>query len=292
MTNPSALATTSPPRTSLNIDVRNVDDLQRLARLFAASGMFGGGATDRDMARCAIQLLAGMEAGFPPFAAISGIYVVNGKPGFSAQLLAQAIKKHPRYDYRVLEKTDKQCRIEFFQDGQSCGIETFSMAMAERAGLLKGGPWRQYPEAMLFARALTAGMRTHCPDALGGHGAYTPEELGARGQIDESGMVTVEDVTEEPAPVDRDQLQARAIATLKQRGVTANGMKGLLASAGVGAFGQLPDHALQQLADGKFSAEKVDRWNLHGVQPPEPEQDVEPLPEEEDYEEGAPLLHA
>jgi hypothetical protein len=47
---------------------------------------------------------------------------------------------------------------------------------------------------MLFARCLTAGMRTHCPDALGGHTPYTPEELGAPGQIDESGMVVVEDV--------------------------------------------------------------------------------------------------
>jgi hypothetical protein len=50
--------------------------------------------------------------------------------------------------------------------------------MAERAGLLKNPTWRSYPEAMLFSRALTAGMRTHCPDALGGHPAYTPEELG------------------------------------------------------------------------------------------------------------------
>ena len=156
----SALATTSSA--SLSLQIQSPDDLQRLARLFSASGLFGRAAgNDRDahMAECAIKILAGMEAGFGSFASIAGISVINGKPGFGANLLAQAIKRHPLYDYRVLEKTDQVCRIKFLAGKEELGIETFTIQMAERAGLIgKGGPWKQYPEAMLAKLPKPASM--------------------------------------------------------------------------------------------------------------------------------------
>jgi hypothetical protein len=249
--------------TSLNIRVSNVDELKALARVFAVSGMFGTANNDQTLAKCAVQLMAGMEAGFTPFASITGIYVINGKPGFSAQLLAQAIKRHPHYDYRVLEKSDAGCTIRFLSDGEILGEERFTMEMAKRAGL-NSGPWKAYPEAMLFARCLTAGMRTHCPDALGGHTPYTPEELGAPGQIDESGMVvaTVQDVT--PSEPDRDALQAAAIRKLKDCGVTTAGLKAMLTDLGgegCKGIGQLADDVLIRLAKGGAKPETVERWN-------------------------------
>jgi hypothetical protein len=117
--------------TSLSIRVSNVDELKALARVFAVSGMFGTANNDQTLAKCAVQLMAGMEAGFTPFASITGIYVINGKPGFSAQLLAQAIKRHPHYDYRVLEKTAKGCTIRFLHDGEILGEESFTSEMAQ-----------------------------------------------------------------------------------------------------------------------------------------------------------------
>lgn len=290
---PTSSALAAPgSTTALSLEVRNVDDLTRLARVFAASGLFNrNGNQEAQLAQCAVQLMAGMEAGFTPFASITGVYVVNGRPGFSAQLLAQAIKRHPVYDYRVMEKTDRICRIRFLQRGQELGIETFTMEMAERAGLTaerpgsRGiSPWRAYPEAMLFARCLTAGMRTHCPDALGGHAAYTPEELGAEGQIDEDGMVTVT-VTEQPRQVDRDQLIAQAIRTVKAAGLSADGIKAMLTELGgdgVTAVGQLSDDVLQRLARNGVSAETVARWNTPApaveVVEAEPESDDDDLP--------------
>jgi hypothetical protein len=249
--------------TSLQIRVSNVDELKALARVFAVSGMFGTANNDQTLAKCAVQLMAGMEAGFTPFASITGIYVINGKPGFSAQLLAQAIKRHPHYDYRVLEKSDAGCTIRFLSDGEILGEERFTMEMAKRAGL-NSGPWKAYPEAMLFARCLTAGMRTHCPDALGGQTPYTPEELGAPGQIDEDGMVvaTVQDVT--PSEPDRDALQAAAIRKLKEVGVTTAGLKEMLADLGgegCKGIGQLADDVLIRLAKGGAKPETVKRWN-------------------------------
>ena len=262
-TSPGSALALSQQGTTLSLQVRSVDDLQRLARLFAASGLFGrSGNPDATLAQCAVQLLAGMEAGFTPFASITGIYVVQGRPGFSAQLLAQAIKRHPDYDYRVLEKTDQVCRIRFLSRGEELGVETFTIQMAERAGLIgKGGPWKQYPEAMLFARALTAGMRTHCPDALGGHSAYTPEELGATGTIDEQGMVTVTEVRERPMLTTTEDLVAGAQRACDARGLTPGGLQVFLDELGATCLQELERHQLARLAKSGVSPETVARCN-------------------------------
>jgi len=288
MPSSSALAPPGAAGTSLSLEVRSVDDLTRLARVFAASGLFDrSGSADAQLARCAVQLMAGMEAGFTPFASITGIYVVNGRPGFSAQLLAQAIKRHPLYDYRVLEKSARLCRIRFLAGAEELGVETFTIEMASRAGLTKdGGMFSKYPEAMLFARCLTAGMRTHCPDALGGHTAYTPEELGAGGEIDEAGMVTVS-VSEQPAPSDqrqllptavpsaapsppredRDRLQAQVLRRVKEAGLSSSGQRAMLLELGgpdAHRLGQLSDEVLLRLARNGISEQTAARWNAQG----------------------------
>lgn len=278
----SALATTTAG-TTLSLQVRSVDDLQRLARLFAASGMFGRGASpDAQLAQCAVQLLAGMEAGCSPFQSITGIHVINGKPGFSAQLLAQAIKKHSRYDYRVLEKTDKICRIRFLENGEELGVEAFTAEMAERAGLLKNPTWRQYPEAMLFARCLTSGMRTHCPDALGGHTPYTPEELGAS-NADEHGM-PIEPVRVSEAPrILRtvEELVPAAEAAAIARGLTPGGITALCQELSHGnaiGLADLPQNLLARLAKSGVSPETVARCNAAAEALTEPADDPDDLP--------------
>ena len=280
----SALATTTAG-TTLSLQVRSVDDLQRLARLFAASGLFGrAGNPDAQLAQCAVQLLAGMEAGCSPFQSITGIHVINGKPGFSAQLLAQAIKKHPRYDYRVLEKTATVCRISFRENGEELGIETFTAEMAERAGLLKNPTWRSYPEAMLFARALTAGMRTHCPDALGGHTPYTPEELGVS-DADEQGMpvetVRVRDADPRPMLTTVEELAAGALRACEARGLTPAGLVAMCQEISGGeaiSLDQLQRSDLARLAKSGIRPESAERWNAAGEALTEPVDDPEDLP--------------
>jgi hypothetical protein len=261
--NSSAL--TAPGTSSLSLQVSSVDDLARLARVFAASGLFGrAGNQDTQIAECAIRLMAGMEAGFSPFASATGVHIINGRPAFSANLLAQAVRRHPDYDYRVLEKTAKICRVRFLSRGEVLGEELFTIEMAERAGLLKNPTWRSYPEAMLFSRALTAGMRTHCPDALGGHPAYTPEELGS----DEVVPVTVTE-PESPAPAPAapspsPELINQAFVACGDAGLTGEGLEALVAELSQGAtnqLDQLPVGILQRLAGAGVSAETVVRCN-------------------------------
>jgi hypothetical protein len=260
--NSSAL--TAPGSTStLSLQVQSVDDLARLARVFAASGLFGrAGNQETQVAECAIRLMAGMEAGFSPFASATGVHIINGRPAFSANLLAQAVRRHPDYDYRVLEKTAQLCRIRFLSRGELLGEELFTIEMAERAGLLKNPTWRSYPEAMLFSRALTAGMRTHCPDALGGHPAYTPEELGG----DDVVPVTVtEPAPPAPAPASPSpELINQAFVACGDAGLTGEGLDALINELSQGeahSLDQLPVGILQRLAGAGVSAETVVRCN-------------------------------
>jgi hypothetical protein len=267
-----------PGAAPLSLQVSSVDDLARLAKVFAASGLFGrSGNQETQVAECAIRLMAGMEAGFSPFASATGIHIIKGRPAFSANLLAQAVRRHPAYDYRVLEKTAKVCRIQFLCRGEILGIETFTMEMAERAGLLAGNAergipaWKAYPEAMLFSRALTAGMRTHCPDALGGHTAYSPEELGAAEVV----PVTV---TEAPPAVIEPDLATPALEVCKAAGLTPEGLVQfcLLVSDGeLGGLIYLPTATLERIISQGISAETVAKCNAIE---PEPTDDPDDLP--------------
>jgi hypothetical protein len=261
--NSSAL--TAPGTSSLSLQVSSVDDLARLARVFAASGLFGrAGNQDTQVAECAIRLMAGMEAGFSPFASATGVHIINGRPAFSANLLAQSVRRHPDYDYRVLEKTAKICRVRFLSRGEVLGEELFTIEMAERAGLLKNPTWRSYPEAMLFSRALTAGMRTHCPDALGGSSAYTPEELGASDVVP---VTVTEPAPPAPAPTPPSptpELINQAFVACGDAGLTGEGLDALVAELSQGEasqLDQLPVGILQRLASAGVSAETVVRCN-------------------------------
>ena len=271
--NSSAL--TAPGTSSLSLQVSSVDDLARLARVFAASGLFGrAGNQDTQIAECAIRLMAGMEAGFSPFASATGVHIINGRPAFSANLLAQAVRRHPDYDYRVLEKTAKICRVRFLSRGEVLGDELFTIEMAERAGLLKNPTWRSYPEAMLFSRALTAGMRTHCPDALGGSSAYTPEELGA------SDVVPVT-VTEPPLLTSTEELTAGAERACRAQGLTDFGIRSLVAEISKGnaeSLEELPHNMLARLAKSGVTPETVARCNADPDPEPETTDDPDDLP--------------
>jgi len=191
---------------SNQLAIRNMDDLTRISDMFAQSGLF---ADARDAARAGVKILAGQAWGIDPFSAMTGIHLIQNRPTVSAGLMAAAVKAHPLYDYRVRERTDKACKIEFFQGAESLGISPYTMEMAKRAGLLSNQTWQKYPEAMLFARAMSSGVRTFCPDVLGAT-VYTPEELGA--EVDGDGnvvdvpsrperpVVALEDAKPTPAP--------------------------------------------------------------------------------------------
>jgi hypothetical protein len=68
----------------------------------------------------------------------------------------------------------------------------WTMAMAERAGLASKQNWRKYPEAMLWARAVSQLCRELFADCFAG-ATYTPEELeGSVGEPSADALPPVE----------------------------------------------------------------------------------------------------
>lgn len=164
-----------------NLPAVREENAFELGKVFAESGMF---PNVRKAAEAVVKIIAGREFGLGPMAAMNGIHMVDGKPTLAANLIAGQIKRHPRYDYKVIRRDETGCELEFFEKAfddksYSIGRMTFEKKDAERAGLLGKQNWKKYPRDMYFARCLTAGARTYCPDVLGGSPIYTAEELGA-----------------------------------------------------------------------------------------------------------------
>jgi hypothetical protein len=162
------------------------DIMQRTAKAMVASGFF---KDSKDVAQAIVKVMAGAELGISPFAAMSGVHIVQGKPTLSSNMVATLVKNDPRYDYRVKVCDDKVCVLTWYENGDDVGESMFTFAEAQSAGLTGKSVWKQYTSDMLFARALTRGARRYAPGIFGGAPVYTPEEVGADDNGD--GTITI-----------------------------------------------------------------------------------------------------
>jgi hypothetical protein len=165
--------------------LKDLDDQLRFSKLVTAGGMapasyFRGNVDPVAAIFSAVQL--GGEIGLSPMASIQNIAVINGRPGlWGSAMLA------------VVEASGKLADIDEFLEGEGkarkavCIVTRvgrkarrfeFSMADAEKAKLTnKQGPWQEYPDRMLIARARSFALRDVFPDVLLGLDK-SAEELG------------------------------------------------------------------------------------------------------------------
>lgn len=154
--------------------------IMELGKVLAQSGFF---ADSKDVSKAVVKVLAGRELGFGPIASMTGIYIIKGRPSLSANMMAQAVKRSDRYDYRVVELTPERCEILFTEHSKELGRSVFAKADATKAGTQN---MVKFPRNMLFSRAMSNGVKWYCPDVF--HtGVYTPEEMGA--PVDGDGYV-------------------------------------------------------------------------------------------------------
>lgn len=159
--------------------ISRINEFQTVAKLFADSGMF----TDaKGAAQCFVKIMAGAELGLPPFTAMNAFHVIQGKPTMAANTIAARLKASGKYNYRIVEKTGERCVIDFYESGEKVHTEMWDTKRAIKAGV---GNMNKFPEAMLFARAITSGARAIAPDVVGQF--YTPDELGA--DVDAEGNI-------------------------------------------------------------------------------------------------------
>jgi hypothetical protein len=152
------------------IQTMPVTDIMVMAKTFAESGMF----TDaKQLGQAFVKIQAGQEIGIPTFAAMSGIHIIQGKPTIGAGLIAATVKGSGKYDYKVIEMSDKICSIDFYQGKEVIGNSTFTIEDAKKA-LTKNID--KFPKNMLFARAISNGVKWYCPDVFSGP-VYVPEEM-------------------------------------------------------------------------------------------------------------------
>ncbi len=133
----------------------------------------------------------GRELGLGDMTSLRSIHIVDGKATFSAELMVQLVRKAKHH-------------ITFKASGESCivygkradngddGEFEWTLEMAKRAGLLSKDNWKNYPESMLWARAVSQLCRMLFADCFAG-ASYTPEELGA-------GDVTADELMDTPKP--------------------------------------------------------------------------------------------
>jgi len=180
----------------------NVDELKRIGSLMAQCGYFEKtGSIEQQVAQMAVKVMAGREMGYGPFASVQGIHVIQGKPALSANTMAAAAKASARYDYRVRKMDATLCEIEFFErtatGRESLGVSSFSVQEARAAGVKN---MDKFPRNMLFARAMSNGVKWYCPDVFNGNAVYVPEELGAtvdgEGNVIDSTASIVTEVTQ------------------------------------------------------------------------------------------------
>lgn len=212
--------TTTPPTPSM--EIATLRDVMTLGEVLAKSGFFQDA---RGAAQAVVKVLAGRELGFGPIASMTGVHIVKGKPVMSAMLIAAAIKRSGKYDYKIREHTKAVCKLEFFESGSSAGESSYSIEEAKSAGL-GGANWEHFPKNMLFARAVSNGAKWFCPDIFGGP-VYTPDELGIdidgeTGEVKNLTSVMVDEVQETSATADpsdpNDEERLHLIAEIKRLG--------------------------------------------------------------------------
>lgn len=163
----------------------------RVSSALAASGMF----KDANQASQAFaKVLIGRDLGISPTQALQAIDLVKGSIQLRGVLLASFVRRSRDYEYRVPEHTHDKAVVQLLgfpcdepYDGlvrhrgqwwEVLGTETFTVADAKRAGLIKsGGAWEAHPKNMCLWRAMSNAVKFHAPELLGGVPVYVEGEV-------------------------------------------------------------------------------------------------------------------
>lgn len=207
----------------------NLDAQVRYAELLSKSTLVPKHL--RGNAANVLLYLALAEAHDVPVAvAFRGMTVVGDTPAMAPEMMrAQILRKGHKIE--VLTDTERECTLRGTRADTGVSYEvSFTWDDATKASLTGKQTWKQYPKAMLLARATSALGRMGFADCLNGV-SYVPEELGA--EVDEEGnpvggpqATATPDQAPTPTP---DDPEKAAVVELKREVV------GIRKTAGLGA---------------------------------------------------------
>jgi hypothetical protein len=121
-------------------------------------------------------ILMGRELGLGDMVALQRIYLIEGKPTLAAELILGLVRR-AGHSVTFETRTRERCVITGTRkdNGDTLTVE-WTMDDATAAGLTKKDNWRNYPRAMLHARAVTELSRALFSDCVG-WAVYTPEDF-------------------------------------------------------------------------------------------------------------------
>ena len=165
-----------------------------MAKALAASGLVPSHIKTPEAAVAVI--LQGRELGIGPMQALRTIFLVTGKLTLSADLMAALIWRACGDNaMRIIERTATVCSIDYQRPGWDAPARmSWTIEQARAAGLSGKDTWKQYPDAMLYARCVSSIAHTAFQDVI--MGLYTPDEMesiddGDRPPVTASGGATI-----------------------------------------------------------------------------------------------------
>ena len=155
---------------------------QRICKMLSSSSLVPT-IYQGNIANTFIALEMATRTGSSPLAVMQNLYIVHGRPGWSAQFVIAALNACGKFSPLRFELTgegDKRaCKAWAIEHGTGERLEgppvSVEMAKAEGWYSKNGSKWQTMPELMLRYRAATFFGRLYAPDIL--MGMRTSEEL-------------------------------------------------------------------------------------------------------------------
>jgi len=171
-----------------------IPDLERMARAFSASKLFGVKTPEEALALC---LIAQSENRHPASAA-QDYHIINGRPAKKAEsMLRDFIASGGSVEWHGLDDTIADATFSH-PSGGTVRI-SWDMARASKAAI-NNPMWKKYPRQMLRSRVVSEGVRTVCPGATSGMLV-----------IEEAQDLQPRDVTPRPSVIERLNLESSVV---------------------------------------------------------------------------------
>lgn len=146
-----------------------VSDMERMARAFAASKLFGVQNVEQALALCLVAQAEGRH----PASAAQDYHIIQGRPAKKADaMLRDFLSAGGKVEWHTL--TDECADATFSHPSGGTARIDWTFKRATVAGIANP-MWKKYPRQMLRSRVVSEGVRTVCPGATSG--MYVPEEV-------------------------------------------------------------------------------------------------------------------
>jgi len=129
--------------------------------------------------------LIGERLGVDPIAALSGIWIVEGRPSVSARLCRALILKHG-HKWRVEHWDAQSIKVTVTRKNDEPQTFEYTMKEAAHAGLTNRKTWQQHPRPMLMAAITRRIVDAVFPDLFLGMTAYEQEEFDERPAVEQN----------------------------------------------------------------------------------------------------------